>query len=147
MSERLSDELRRVGTLLSDCTVRDALSAAVEPSDLAHADQEAALFLAAADKLDAYDRLVNGGPCETCGGTQVVPRVFESALARLIAHTDRAVPTDLAICPDCKDGRRPGIIERLEAIERLGREGHGVKVAMATDLAAVIADLRRMVNP
>lgn len=45
-------------------------------------------------------------------------------------------------CPDCTDGRAPGIIERLEAIQARCQEDGWFFTA--DDIAAVIADLRQM---
>jgi hypothetical protein len=47
-------------------------------------------------------------------------------------------------CPDCKNGTRAGLIERLESLD----DDHGLQDASETarNILAIIADLRRMVE-
>ena len=87
----------------------------------------AASAVALAREVQEWRALVSGGPCPTCEGIGMVDGQWN----------DFDQITERDYCPDCKDGRLPGLIERLEA--HAGRTDHV--------LAAIIADLRSMVTP
>lgn len=85
--------------------------------------QSSLTIYALAREVQAWRRLVNGGPCETCDGDGSVER-------------DQGDWIVEAPCPDCHLGTRPGLIERLE------HEQEGYSDWPAID--AIIDDLRRM---
>lgn len=119
VSERLTDELRRYAYTDNRSPAR-------------------ALMLDAANKLDAHDALLNGGPCPTCGGRGSTPSIQRQPDGSWLHDA----------CPDCIDGRTPGVIERLERLHRV--LPHRIAPASAyaeaelADLAAVIALLRKV---
>lgn len=110
MSERLTDEL--VANLAM--WAADAKPTTREVESLAREVQE-------------WRALVNGAPCQTCGGS-----------GRIINRFGDIVDP----CPDCADGRVPGLVERLAEIAQDGQ----VDDLSASRLAAIIADLRQMVG-
>lgn len=102
-------------------------------------------------RLDIYDRLLNGGPCETCAERRSMSPCESKRPHKPHRYQDRFDDWNCpgvgpCLNPDCEDGRVPGLIERLEAIEdrlldRRMRDD-------ATDtLTAVIAELRKAVGP
>lgn len=62
----------------------------------------------AADELDRWRALVNGGPCETCGGKG---RRMVWGWSGKPPEYDCERP-----CDYCIDGHKPGIVARLEAV-------------------------------
>jgi hypothetical protein len=121
----VSDELRSAVTAelaLYDLGKRD------DPSLRTEDITDAVLAIPEIRRALAVLALVNGGPCETCGGKGWL--VDENDMGR-------------ALQCDCIKGRRPGIIDRLTVIRR--HEGQPGYVYTAA-LDAIIAALRKAVE-
>ena len=90
-----------------------------------------------AREVQEWRTLARGGPCPTCEGA--------SHLATFDVD-GRPVSLD---CRECHgSGRTPGLIERLEAIRpAIPSSIYGMHPDPDAQLDAVIADLRRMVEP
>lgn len=78
-----------------------------------------------AREVQEWRALINGGPCPTCGGTTLGNWSTGGA------------------CPDCTNGRTPGLADRLDLMEEELRL-HGTIGFACEVLAAVIADLQSM---
>lgn len=99
-----------------------------------------------AREVQAWRRLVNGGPCETCDGdgcyvdVQTIP--IHDRDGAYLGMGQQQVQVE---CCDCqRTGTRPGLIERLEAMERDADDAG--RLVVADELGEMVAALRGMTS-